>query len=89
MALFTKDPSKAALKVATSDPSQGVGVGTVYSSAQADQLTEEQKAARYRSGAMNIPENQQYAKGGSVRSSASKRADGIAQKGKTRGRIIK
>jgi len=27
-------------------------------------------------------------KGGSVRSSASKRADGIAQRGKTRGRVI-
>jgi hypothetical protein len=29
-----------------------------------------------------------YAKGGSVRSSASRRADGIAKKGKTRGKII-
>ena len=29
-----------------------------------------------------------YAKGGSVKSSASRRADGIAQRGKTRGRII-
>ena len=29
-----------------------------------------------------------YAKGGSVKSSASKRADGIAQKGKTRGKMI-
>ena len=28
-----------------------------------------------------------YAKGGSVKSSASKRGDGIAQKGKTRGKI--
>jgi hypothetical protein len=28
-----------------------------------------------------------YAKGGSVKSSASRRADGIAQKGKTRGKI--
>ena len=87
MALFTRDPSKAAIKVATSDPSQGVGVGTLYSSDQADQLTEEQKAARYRSGAMNMPGKQQYAKGGSVRSSASSRADGIAQRGKTKGRI--
>lgn len=29
-----------------------------------------------------------YAKGGSVSSSASRRADGIAQKGKTRGRFV-
>ena len=29
-----------------------------------------------------------YAKGGSVKSSASKRADGIAQKGKTRGKLV-
>ena len=28
-----------------------------------------------------------YAKGGSVKSSASKRADGIAQRGKTRGKL--
>lgn len=29
-----------------------------------------------------------YKKGGSVKSSASKRADGIASKGKTKGRIV-
>jgi len=29
-----------------------------------------------------------YKKGGSVKSSASKRADGIAQRGKTKGRIV-
>lgn len=31
---------------------------------------------------------QQFKKGGAVKSSASKRADGIAAKGKTRGRIV-
>jgi hypothetical protein len=31
---------------------------------------------------------QKYAGGGSVKSSASRRADGIAQRGKTRGRVI-
>jgi predicted Rossmann-fold nucleotide-binding protein len=30
----------------------------------------------------------EYKKGGMVRSSASKRADGIAQRGKTRGKIV-
>jgi hypothetical protein len=30
----------------------------------------------------------EYKKGGMVRSSASKRADGIAQRGKTRGRMV-
>ena len=32
--------------------------------------------------------NAGYKKGGAVRSSASKRADGIATKGKTRGKIV-
>jgi hypothetical protein len=33
-------------------------------------------------------EKYQYKKGGSVKSSASSRADGIAQRGKTRGRVL-
>lgn len=36
---------------------------------------------------MDIPKRG-YKKGGSVKSSASRRADGIAKKGKTRGRIV-
>jgi hypothetical protein len=92
MALFTKDPDKAALKLTTSDPNKGVGAGTIYTSVPDDQLTEEQKAARYRSGAMKPPERkskrqpQGMKKGGSV--SASKRADGCAKKGKTKGRMV-
>jgi hypothetical protein len=84
MALFTKDPDKAALKLTTADPNKGVGAGIIYSSIPDDQLTEEQKAARYRSGAMKPPEKKkQYAKGGYV-----KAADGCAKKGKTKGRMV-
>lgn len=35
-----------------------------------------------------LPEGLKFKRGGSVKSSASKRADGIAQRGKTRGRMI-
>ena len=34
------------------------------------------------------PDQKKYRRGGSVRSSASRRADGIAKKGKTRGRFV-
>ena len=34
------------------------------------------------------PKTEKKAKGGSVKSSASKRADGIAQRGKTKGRFV-
>jgi hypothetical protein len=36
----------------------------------------------------NPSANEGYKKGGSIRSSASKRADGIAQRGKTRGTMV-
>jgi hypothetical protein len=49
------------------------------------QKTEEQKKRRTMSGEMQDP--QKMKAGGSV-SSASKRADGIAKKGKTRGRMV-
>ncbi|MGA0983365.1 MAG: hypothetical protein ACO3ST_01555 [Burkholderiaceae bacterium] len=39
-------------------------------------------------GAMNPFKSEKKAKGGSVKSSASKRADGIVQRGKTKGRFV-
>ena len=35
-----------------------------------------------------LKEGKEYAKGGAVKSSASKRADGCVQRGKTRGKIV-
>jgi hypothetical protein len=83
--LTTKDPDKAAIKVTTSDPSKGFGSGVLFDSAPDSQLTEEQKRQRQASGAMQDP--QKMKNGGKV-SSASKRADGCAQRGKTRGRMV-
>lgn len=85
MALFTKDPNKAALKLTTSDPNKGVGAGTLYESVPDAQLTEEQKKLRYKSGALQRPPetSPKYAKGGYV-----KAADGCAKKGKTKGRMV-
>ena len=82
MALVTKDPNQSALTLTTSDPSKGFGAGTLFNSVPEDQLTNQQKKMRYRSGAMQRPDgNTQYAKGGYV-----KAADGIAKRGKTKGR---
>jgi len=55
----------------------------VYAQINADRIARQRRAAeeeRFMSGGMK--------KGGVVKSSASKRADGIATKGKTRGRMI-
>ena len=82
-AFVTKDPDKAVFKVATSDPSQGFGAGTLFGAKPEEELTPEQLERRQRSGA--IP--QQMKKGGKV-SSASKRADGCAVRGKTKGRMV-
>jgi len=66
MGIFvTKDPSKAAIKLTTSDPSKGFGAGFLFESLPEDQLTEEQKALRYRSGAMQPPQGMKD--GGTVR----------------------
>lgn len=46
------------------------------------------KAGANAYGVQKGREKYQYKKGGSVKSSASRRADGIAVKGKTKGRII-
>jgi hypothetical protein len=74
--LTTKDPDKAAIKLTTNDPAKGFGSGVLFESAPDDQLTEEQKKQRA----------QAMKNGGMV--SASKRADGCAIKGKTRGRMV-
>ena len=82
--LTTKDPDKAAFKIATSDPSKGFGGNFLFASKPEDQLTEEQKKRRMMSGAMQEP--QAMKKGGKV--SASKRADGCAIRGKTKGKMV-
>ena len=72
----------------TKDPDKGFGAGTLFSAAPTDELTQEQERKR-RSGALPeaIPpsavKTPGMKKGGAVRS-ASSRADGIAQRGKTR-----
>jgi hypothetical protein len=77
----------------TKDPDKGFGAGTLFSAAPTDELTQEQERKR-KSGespaailsstaltpAVKTPGMKQ---GGAVRS-ASSRADGIAQRGKTR-----
>jgi hypothetical protein len=82
----TRDPDKAAFKVATKDPSKGFGAGVLFGGMPEDQLTEEQKRQLYESGALQDP--QKMKKGGMIKSSASKRADGCAKKGKTKGRMV-
>lgn len=55
-------------------------------------LVQEVKDAEIRKKASKAPttrtEMSKYKKGGSVKSSASKRADGCATKGKTRGKMV-
>ena len=71
----------------TKDPNKGLNLGKLglATSVPEDELTEEQKKRRIMSGEMQDP--QKMKAGGKV-SSASKRADGIAKKGKTRGRMV-
>ena len=42
----------------------------------------------YETGSPRLSDEMEFKKGGSVKSSASKRADGIAIKGKTRGKMV-
>lgn len=71
-ALFTKDPNKAGLRLTTTDPSKGFG-GSFFKSLPDEELTDEQKELRYRSGAMERPQSMKRGgivgckKGGSVR----------------------
>jgi hypothetical protein len=72
----TKDPNKAFINL---------GKLGLTASVPEDELTEEQKKRRTMSGSMQDPPKMKS--GGKV-SSASKRADGIAKKGKTRGKMV-
>ena len=47
-----------------------------------------QERAAFKKGIRQGLKDEGYKKGGSVKSSASKRADGIAKKGKTKGRMV-
>jgi hypothetical protein len=73
MGMFvTKDPNASgALTLTTSDPSKGFGAGTLFESKPESELTGDQKELRYRSGAMQRPEEpvqpKPYKNGGSVR----------------------
>jgi hypothetical protein len=59
--------------------------GSAYDKARQQSLGAPDKApVKKRAGGMCTG----YAKGGSVKSSASKRADGCAQRGKTKGRMV-
>ena len=65
----------------TKDPSKGFGAGTLFESVPMEDLTDQQMKRRKRSGV--APVGAPMKKGGSV-GSASSRADGIAQRGKTK-----
>jgi len=71
--LTTKDPDKAAIRLTTEDPTKGFGPGVMFESTSGNRLIDEQKKQK----------PQAMKKGGKV-SSASKRADGCAIRGKTR-----
>ena len=66
----------------TKDPSKGFGAGVLFEVKPDSQLTEQQKKRHGVSG-----DTQKMKKGGTV-SSASKRADGCAIRGKTKGRMV-
>jgi hypothetical protein len=72
----TKDPNKAFINL---------GKLGLTASVPEDELTEEQKNGALCLGPCKIPPKMKS--GGKV-SSASKRADGIAVKGKTKGRMV-
>jgi len=71
----------------TKDPNKGLNLGKLglTASVPEDELTEEQKKRRIMSGEMQDP--QKMKKGGMV-SSASKRADGCAKRGKTKCKMV-
>jgi hypothetical protein len=69
----------------TKDPSKGFGAGVLFDAAPDSQLTEEQKKRRGVSG--DTQDTQKMKKGGKV-SSASKRADGCAVRGKTKCKMV-
>jgi hypothetical protein len=77
----TRDPDKAAIKLTTDDPSKGFGPGVLFES--------EDEKLRDEAVDTNMPQALvTKKKGGMVRSSASRRADGCAIRGKTKGRMV-
>lgn len=67
----------------------GVIPAVIARSAQKDAAEEErQRAIAASAQGQGQPQGQGMKKGGAVKSSASKRADGIAQRGKTKGRMV-
>lgn len=69
----------------TKDPSKGFGAGVLFEVKPDSQLTEEQKKRQGVSG--DGQDAQKMKKGGKV-SSASKRADGCAVRGKTKCKMV-
>jgi hypothetical protein len=69
----------------TKDPSKGFGAGVLFDVKPDSQLTEEQKKRQGVSG--NGQDAQKMKKEGKV-SSASKRADGCAVRGKTKCKMV-
>jgi len=69
----------------TKDPSKGFGAGVLFDVKPDSQLTEEQKKRQGVSG--DGQDAQKMKKGGKV-SSASKRADGCAVRGKTKCKMV-
>ena len=56
--------------------------------AEQERMDREMQEARQRFDRSSESDTPGYKKGGKVKSSASRRADGIAKKGKTRGKMI-
>jgi hypothetical protein len=63
------------------------GAATTAEKAELEAIYQRQDRAN-QSGYKKATQPVRQAKGGSVKSSASKRADGIAQRGKTKGRMV-
>jgi hypothetical protein len=78
--LTTRDPDKAAIRLTTEDPTKGFGPGVLFE-AEAEETRDEPIDT-------NAPQDLVRKKKGGLVSSASKRADGCAIKGKTRGRMV-
>jgi hypothetical protein len=85
----------AALSGAFGKENRGFGLGLIPGLLYKDQYKdkeEERRAKEQAAATGDTPQNPQplvtRKKGGMVKSSASKRADGCAQRGKTRGRIV-
>jgi hypothetical protein len=85
----------AALSGALGKENRGFGLGLIPGLLYKDQYKEkeEERQAQERTAAEQAAAEQAAAqsgmkKGGTVKSSASKRADGCAQRGKTRGKMV-